>query len=102
MQQRAQSLYSTQAILSLMKYNTCSKALLILGLTLASAMTLQSCYKEDAQELYQRQYATSVAMADFQAQADHFNQKINGLELSVNMLINREPVSKVIYAICTG
>ncbi len=99
MQQRAQSLYSTQAILSSMKYNTCSKALLMLGLTLASAMTLQSCYKEDAQELYQRQYATSVAMADLQEQADHFNQKINGLELSVNMLINREPVSKIIYAV---
>ena len=46
------------------------------ALTLLSMLALHSCYKEDAQELYQRQYATSVAMADLQEQANHFNQKI--------------------------
>ncbi len=69
------------------------------ALALTSMLALHSCYKEDAQELYQRQFTTSVAMADLQEQAERFNEKINNLELSVNMLINREPVSKVIYAI---
>ena len=75
------------------------KTLIGCALALASMTALHSCYKEDAQELYQRQFTTSVAMADLQDQADRFNKRIGDLQLTVNMLVNREPVSKIIYAI---
>ena len=75
------------------------KTIIGCALALASMFAFHSCYKEDAQELYQRQFATSVAMADLQDQADRFNKSIGDLQITVNMLVNREPVSKVIYAI---
>lgn len=59
--------------------------------------SLQSCYKEDAQELYQRQYVTSVALADLQDQANIFNKQIGDLQLAINNLRDREPISKLIY-----
>ena len=72
------------------------KSLVGCALALTSMLALHSCYKEDAQELYQRQFTTSVAMADLQEQADRFNKRIGDLQLTVNMLVNRDPVSKVL------
>ena len=64
---------------------------------LVALFCLQSCYKEDAQELYQRQYSTSVTIADLQDQANQFNKQITDLQITINNLRDKEPITKVIY-----
>ena len=51
-----------------------------------------SCYKEDAQILYSRQYVTSVSLKDLQALADDINGKIAGLQGALSRFQVEKPI----------
>lgn len=63
---------------------------------------LSSCYKEDAQELYSRQYVTSVNLHMLNRTADSLNLVIVNLQNAIEVLKNRQPVQKIVYNVYNG
>lgn len=63
---------------------------------------VMGCYKEDVQELYSRQYVTSVNLRMLDDVADSLNNKINEIQKAVILLRDREVVSKLVYNVKDG
>lgn len=54
----------------------------------------QSCYREDMQQLYSRQYLTSVGLKDLQDLTDATNKQLKDLQLLIEKMGNKEPITK--------
>lgn len=70
-------------------------------LFLLLSMTVGSCYKEDVNTLYSRQYALAGSLKALNEQVNKVNENISNLREIIQILENKEPISALEYDIVT-
>lgn len=70
-------------------------------LSLLLSMTVGSCYKEDVNTLYSRQYALAGSLKALNEQVNKVNENISNIREIIQILENKEPISALEYDIVT-